>query len=146
VKDRYNQRDRVSEGCRAVDTKERVDYVLVLKKNQGTLHEAVEQYFGDQALRAGSVYYKVVDKARSAVEVREYWQTQDIGWLGQRKEWTGLSSIVMRKNTITKGDKSTIQTSYFINSLQLDVEQISRAILRHWMMESYHCTWTSPSR
>jgi len=52
------------------------------------LHEDVEQYFGDPALRAGSVYHKIVDKASSAVkavEVREYWQTHDIGWLGQRK-------------------------------------------------------------
>jgi len=85
--------------------------VLVLKKNQGTLHKNVEQYFGDQALRAGSAYRKVVGKARSVVEVREYWQIQDIDWLGQRKEWADI-----------------------------------HAIRRHWMVESYHCTWMSPSR
>ena len=67
--------------------KKRADYVLVRKKNQGTLHGNVEQYFGDHALRAGCAYRKVVDKVHDAVEVREYWQTQDIGWFGQ--EWEG---------------------------------------------------------
>ena len=118
--------------------KKRADYVLALKKNQGTLHEDVEQYFSEAALRSGCAYHKVVDKARSAVEVREYWQTQDIGWLTQRKEWAGLSSIVMTKNTIIKGKESTSQTRYFISSLPLGVEQASRAIRGHWMVESYH--------
>ena len=112
--------------------------MLALKKNQGTLHEDVQQYFSEPTLLESCAHHRVVDKARSAVEVREYWQTQDTGWLGQRKEWAGLSSIVMTRNTIIKGGGSTTQTRYFISSLPLGVEQAARAIRGHWMVESYH--------
>ena len=47
--------------------------MLGLKGNQGTLHEDVKLYFGDPELRSGCAYHKVVDKAHSAVEIREYW-------------------------------------------------------------------------
>jgi hypothetical protein len=43
-----------------------------------------------------------VEKARGGVEKREYWQTEDIAWLPQRKDWVGLKSIAMTRNTITK--------------------------------------------
>ena len=32
---------------------------------------------------------KKVEKARGKIEKREYWQTEDISWLSQKKEWTG---------------------------------------------------------
>jgi predicted transposase YbfD/YdcC len=114
------------------------DYILGLKGNQGTLHEDVKQYFDDPKLLAGCAYHKVVDKARSAVEIREYWQTDDIAWLQQRKTWAGLTSIVMTKNTIIKGDDTTTEKRYFISSLPLCVEEAARAVRGHWIVESYH--------
>jgi len=118
--------------------KRQADYVLGLKGNQGTLHEDVLQYFDDPGLRSGCAYHKAVDKAHSAVEIREYWQTTDIGWLEQKKAWAGLTSIVMTKNTIIKGDETATEARYFISSLPLNVEEAARAIRSHWMVESYH--------
>ena len=118
--------------------KKGADYVLALKRNQGTLHEDVELYFKDTKLLAGCVYHKTVDKAHSAVETREYWQTGDIGWLPQKKAWTGLASIIMTKNTIVKGNDITTQVRYYISSLPLNVEEAARAIRGHWMVESFH--------
>jgi predicted transposase YbfD/YdcC len=113
-------------------------YMLGLKGNQGTLHEEVGQYFDDPGLRTGCAYHKTVDKARSAVEIREYWQTDDIGWLQQKKAWAGLASIVMTKNTIIKGGETTTDERYFISSLPVNAEEAARAIRGHWMVESYH--------
>jgi predicted transposase YbfD/YdcC len=113
-------------------------YMLSLKKNQGTLYEDVKLYFGDLKLRSSCAYHQVVDKARGAVEIREYWQTTDIAWLQQRKAWAGLTSIVMTQNTIIKGEETTTETRYFISSLPLDVKEAARAIRGHWMVESYH--------
>jgi predicted transposase YbfD/YdcC len=113
-------------------------YVLGLKGNQGTLREEVELYFDDPKLLAACAYHKVVEKARSAVEVREYWQTTDIAWLYTMKAWAGLASIVMTKTTTIKGDASTMETRYFISSLPLHVEEAARAIRGHWMVESFH--------
>jgi len=118
--------------------KKRAEYVLALKGNQGTLHEDVKLYFGDAELLSKCAYKKTVEKARGGVEVREYWQTDDIGWLPQKKDWIGLGSVAMTRNTITKDGKETIDTRYFISSLPLDVDEIARAIRGHWMVESLH--------
>ena len=118
--------------------RQKADYMLGLKGNQGTLHEDVKQYFDDPKLLAKCAYQKTVDKARGAVEIREYWQTSDIGWLEQKKAWAGLASIVMTKNTIIKGDDITTEARYFISSLPENAEEAARAIRSHWMVESYH--------
>lgn len=118
--------------------KGKADYVLALKGNQGTLHDDVKLYFDDAEFLAKSDYSKTIEKARSGVEKREYWQTEDISWLTQKKEWVGLKSIAMTKNTITKNGVTTTETRYFISSLPLDVKEIARAIRKHWMVESYH--------
>ena len=77
-------------------------------------------------------------KARGGVEKREYWQTEDIMWLPQRKDWVGLKSIAMTRNTIKKNEEETSETRYFICSLPLGVDEVARAIRGHWMVESYH--------
>ena len=118
--------------------KRKAHYMLALKGNQGTLHEDVREYFGDSRLLSGCAYHKTVDKARSAVEIREYWQTNDISWLVQKKAWAGITSIVMTRNTIHKGDTTTVETRYFISSLPENVQEAARAIRGHWMVESYH--------
>lgn len=116
----------------------RADYVLALKGNQGTLQEDVKLYFEDADLLGKCAYHKTTEKARGSIERREYWQTDDISWLTQKKDWLGLKSIAMTKNTIIKDGKETTETRYFISSLPLNVSEIARAIRGHWMVESYH--------
>lgn len=118
--------------------KKKADYVLALKGNQETLFDDVKLYFSDRELLNKCAYHRTIEKARSGLEEREYWQTDDILWLPQMKEWSGLKSIAMTKNTITKNDKDTTETRYFISSLTVDVKEIARAIRSHWMVESYH--------
>jgi len=118
--------------------KKRADYVLALKGNQGLLYEDVKLYFEDSGLLSECAYTKTLEKARSSVEKREYWQTDDIGWLSQKKEWAGLKSIAMTRNSVIKDGEETSETRYFISSLPLEVKEIARAIRGHWMVESYH--------
>jgi predicted transposase YbfD/YdcC len=89
--------------------KKKADYVLALKGNQGTLHEDVKLYFADAGLLGQCAYYKTVEKAHGGIETREYWQTEDIQWLSQKKDWTGLRSIAMTRNTITKNGIATME-------------------------------------
>ena len=118
--------------------KKRADYVIALKGNQGTLHEDIELYFSDSELLKKFDYFKTTEKARSGIEKREYWQTTDVSWLPQIRDWKGLRSIILTRNTIIKDGKETTNTRYFISSLPLDVQEAVRAIRRHWMVESYH--------
>lgn len=118
--------------------KKQADYVLALKGNQGILHDDVKQYFADPELLSGCVYKKVIEKAHSGLEKREYWQTDDISWLSQRKQWAGLNSIAMTRNTVIKKEGTTVEERYFISSTAVDIEEMTRAIRGHWMVESYH--------
>jgi len=118
--------------------KKRADYVLALKGNQISLHEDVKLYFDDPALLKKCSYCKTVEKARGGIETREYWQTEDIQWLSQKKDWLGLKSIAMTRNTTVKGGKESSETRFFISSLPLEVVEIARAIRGHWIVESHH--------
>jgi predicted transposase YbfD/YdcC len=118
--------------------KKKADYVLALKGNQASLHEDVRLYFSDQEYLDKCEYYKTVGKARGAIEKREYWHTDNIDWLTQKKDWAGLKSIAMTRNTITKNGITTTEERYFISSLDVDAEEVARAIRGHWMVESYH--------
>lgn len=119
--------------------KKRADYVLALKGNQGSLLEEVREYFSEEGLLKKCAYKKKVEKARGKIEKREYWQTEDISWLSQKKEWMGLKSIILTRNTITGADgKETVEERYFISSLPTEIEETARAVRGHWMIESYH--------
>ena len=116
----------------------RADYVLALKGNQGTLHEDVKMYFEDPALLSACAYTKTVEKARGVIETREYWQTDDLSWLSQKKDWAGLQTVAMTRNTVVNNGETKTEQRYFISSLPVGVEEIARAIRGHWMVESYH--------
>lgn len=118
--------------------KKQGEYVLALKGNQGTLHEEVKLYFEDEKLRSNCAYTKTIEKARGGIEKREYWQTKEIEWMEQKKEWVGLKTIAMTRNTTVKNGEETTETRYFISSLPVEVKEIARAIRGHWMVESCH--------
>ncbi len=114
------------------------DYVLTLKGNQATLHQDVADYFKDTEFLNKCDYYRTSEKARSGLEIREYWQTEHIDWLPQREKWRGLKSIGMTKNTIVKDCQKTVETRYFISSLSVDAKEFARCVRQHWMVESLH--------
>ena len=118
--------------------KKKADYVLALKKNHGNLYDDVKTYFEDSEFLSQCAYEKTTEKARSGIEKREYWHTDDIAWLTNRKDWVGLKSIAMTRNTIIKDNMETTETRYFISSLSKNAKEISRAIRGHWIVESYH--------
>ena len=120
----------------------RAEYVLGLKGNQKNLYKDVMEYFAEEEFckeieKAGS-YYKTVEKAHGQIETREYYQTENIKWLTQKKEWKGLKSIIMERKTIEKNLEKTEEKRYFISSLKADIKTVSRAVRGHWSVESMH--------
>ena len=120
----------------------RADYVLALKGNQGNLYQDVKEYFGDEEFREQikkeGNYKEICEKAHGQIERREYYQTEDIKWLPQWKEWKGLKSIVMERKAIEKEGEKKTEYRYFISSLVADIENMSRAVRGHWSIESMH--------
>lgn len=119
--------------------KRRADYVLAVK---GNLETDIREYFGDEVLCKGiektAGYKKSVEKAHGQIEIREYYQTEEIGFMPQRKQWKGLKSIGMEKKTICRGGKEEKEYRYYISSLKTDIELFSRAVRGHWAVESMH--------
>lgn len=67
---------------------------------------------------------------------REYWQTDDISWLSQKKEWAGLKTIILTRNTVIgKGVEESRGERYFISSLPEGVGEAERVVRGHWMAE-----------
>lgn len=60
-----------------------------------------KQYEGE-GQKKGTGYKKTIEKAHGQTEIREYYQTEDISWMNQKKQWKGLKSIGMEKKTIRK--------------------------------------------
>lgn len=122
--------------------KKRADYVLALKRNQSSLYEDVQEYFLNEEfqreIRESGNYQKNQEKAHSQIETREYYQTEDIRWLSRKKNWKGLSSIIMEKKTLEKDGDISIEYRYFISSLKADIKAVSRAVRGHWSIESMH--------
>lgn len=120
----------------------RADYVLALKGNQRNLYEDVKAYFADEdflnEIKNNKNYKITKEKAHSQIEIREYFQTHDIKWLFQKKDWKGLKSIAMERKTIIKNGKKTIVYRYFISSLLTDIDLLSNAVRGHWSIESMH--------
>lgn len=120
----------------------RADYVLALKGNQGNLYKDVKLFLMDEEekekLRKKGNYKKSVEKAHGQIEKREYYQTEEIGWLGQKKEWKGLKSIGMEEKTLEKDGKERKEYRYYISSLEEDIDLFSRAVRGHWAVEIMH--------
>lgn len=122
------------------------DYVLALKGNQGNFHEEVKYFMKDsnknEFIDIPCSRKTTKEKGHGRIEKREYFQTNDISWFKERSEWKGLKSIGMVKRTVIKKDKETIETSYYISSLEMPLKGecnlFAKAIRKHWGIESCH--------
>jgi predicted transposase YbfD/YdcC len=61
---------------------------------------------------------------------------EQLDWLSGREPWKDLKSIILYRRKCVEGDKMTVSTHYYINSLALDVEEAARAIRGHWSIEN----------
>ena len=80
---------------------------MAVKGNQGTFQEGMDLYFSDAKLLSQltekGCHYQTVEKARSRVEVRDYWGSHALKWLSRRyPTWQKLRGIGMTENTIDK--------------------------------------------
>lgn len=123
----------------------RADYVLALKGNQGSLYEDVKMFLMDEEekekIKTRENYYHTLEKAHGQTEIREYYQTEEIKWLSQKKNRKGLKSIGMEEKTIRKNGKEEKEYRYYISSLKADIELFSRAYADTGRWKVYTGTW-----
>ena len=118
------------------------DYVVPIKLNQESFYNDLVLYFNDKQLEiikaegTGNAYLKQIEKSHSSIITYEYFQTEDISWYCDLKNWKGIKSFGVVKKIIEKNGIKTIEMRYYISSLYTDIEIFSKAIRQHWSVEN----------
>jgi predicted transposase YbfD/YdcC len=121
------------------------DYVLALKGNQETLHQAVIDYvieqgkndFADVPARRHLTH----ETGHGREETRGYVQMPVPATLRGLEQWKGLKSIGTATLICIRDGKETIDTRYYISSLPVGVKQFAHAVRSHWGIEN-SCHWS----
>ena len=119
------------------------DYVLALKGNQETLHQAVIDYIDEQLETdlAGAQEHVTTEKGHGRFEVRTYLQLPAPEELPGFMQWNGLKSIAVATSRSLRDGQESVEVRYYISSLTLDVQRFARAARGHWGIEN-SCHWS----
>ncbi len=117
------------------------DYVLAVKENQGKLLEDVADLFScGQRTEFADMRHDFCQTVGSGrVETRRCWTIdgpEQLSYLDTRGDWPGLRSIGMVTAERCKGDQVSVETRYYISSLESDAQQFLRATGNHWGIEN----------
>jgi len=123
----------------------KADYVLALKGNQDSLHQATidyiyEQYENDFAgIDARQLVTK--DKGHGREETRHYFHMPAPHSLPGLELWKGLKSIGVVVSHCLRDGKETVEKRYYISSLPVGVKRFAHATRSHWGIENT-CHWS----
>ena len=121
------------------------DYVLALKGNQGTLHQAVINYIDEQSendFAAVTARQHVTEETgHGRQETRSYIQMPVPQSLPGLDLWKGLKSMGMVVSECLRNGKKTVEIRYYISSLAVNVKRFAHAVRSHWGIEN-SCHWS----
>ena len=121
------------------------DYVLALKGNQGTLHDAVvdaiDQHLDDDFARVPARRHTVTQTLHGQCETRTYIQFPVPEDLPMLEDWAGLKTIGIAIRCFEKEGQSYSDVRYYISSLAMGVKRFAGAVRSHWGIENT-CHWT----
>jgi predicted transposase YbfD/YdcC len=116
------------------------DYVLALKGNQRSLHDAVREYvvvhmendFADVTARK----HEESVKGHGRQDTLIYYQLEVPKELWGKERWKGLRTIGVAIRLSEQDGKQTSDVRYYISSLRLGVRRFADAVRRHWSIEN----------
>jgi predicted transposase YbfD/YdcC len=121
------------------------DYVLALKGNQETLHDAVIEYVNEQMdsdfSNCGARRHVTKEAGHGREEIRHYIQMPAPERLAGSARWKGLLTIGVAMLTCVRNGQETMDVRYFISSLPLGVKRFAHAVRAHWGIENT-CHWS----
>ena len=120
----------------------KADYVLALKGNQETLHQAVIDYTNEQldGDMKDAREHVTIEKGHGRQETRTYLQLPAPKSLPGFTLWKGLMTIGVVTSCCIRDGKETVDVRYYISSLAMDVKRFARAVRGHWGIENT-CHW-----
>ena len=122
-------------------TQQQGDYVITLKKNQKNLYTNVEELFKDALAKKFDGYnhssYSTREQNHGREEIRHYLMLSDIAeQIDPNNEWANLNSVGMVEAVRTVNGKTTVETRYYVCSLNNNAEKLGISIRSHWGVEN----------
>jgi predicted transposase YbfD/YdcC len=121
------------------------DYVLALKGNQETLHQAVidriNEPWEDDFAHVKARRHQTKETGHGREETRSYIQMPVPEDLPGRELWKGLKSIGVVVSECVRDGKETVEVRYYISSLGVGVKRFAHAVRSHWGIENA-CHWS----
>jgi predicted transposase YbfD/YdcC len=117
------------------------DYVLAVKGNQPTLHDAIKDLFSDERqdelLKMSHRQHQTCEKGHGRIDDRCYVLTKIPRNASWKDTWPGATAVGMAVRTTEKGDGTTSgDVRYFITSCYLSGERFAQAVRSHWGIEN----------
>jgi len=116
------------------------NYVLAVKENQPILHEEIREYFqwatADPIEKRSLQVYEKEEHTHGRTASWRVTVTTDILWFESKKDWKCLRSFIMVERTrIVKGVTS-LETAYYISSLEPTAQEAFSYVRGHWSVEN----------
>lgn len=113
------------------------DYLLAVKGNQGSLHQAIQGAFREKRKALTDNDKLVVGKGRGRLEARSYMVLPASELEGDFSNWKNLKSIgVVLGLRKEKGKEASLEYRYYISSADLSEQQFADAVRSHWEIEN----------
>lgn len=116
------------------------DYLLSVKDNQPTLHEAIQEYFAiaqaEDFRHVEPDVSETLDKGHGRLETRRCTVVAAPTYLEELARWKEVRALVKIEARREWGGKVETETRYAITSLAPNATQILRAARLHWGIEN----------
>ena len=121
------------------------DFVLALKGNQESLHQAVidhiHEQWEDDFAGVKARRHQTREAGHGREETRTYIQMPVPEDLPALNSWAGLKSIGVVVSECVRDGKATDEVRYYISSLAVSVKKFAHAVRNHWGIEN-SCHWS----
>jgi predicted transposase YbfD/YdcC len=118
----------------------KADYVLAVKGNQPTLHQAMKKFFDDHLeddfARTKVHRYQTEEKGHGRQESRYYYLCPVPDDLPDRSRWTNLAAIGIALSNTQRNGKDCYEVRYYILSRYLSGRRFAEAVRQHWGIEN----------
>ena len=116
--------------------KQRGDFVIQLKANQGKLFQYVQQAFAARYNDPQLPEYVEKSKGHGRIEVRRVVQIGAILPAELSRQWPHIKSLIEIGNERTLDGKTSCDARWYLSSLEVEPESIAHIIRSHWGIEN----------
>lgn len=124
--------------------KNKGDYILQLKANQGNFYKDVYAMFDDKYMDEVDTdceyeTYSTIEKSHGRIEKRTCYVLNELEFFTDYiAEWKGLKKIFAVKREVEKNGEKTTEISCYLSSKNATAEKLMSYTRKHWKIESMH--------